>query len=87
MQSKTYSARLTPLLEVTHPVDSQAHFEKLVKQAFSMRRKTLRNNLKGLLDVDQIESLDIDPGVRAETLSVGHFAALSNLFTRSAETA
>ena len=74
-------ARLTPLSQVKHPVDSQLDFEKLVKQAFSMRRKTLRNTLKGLLDAEQIASLNIDPGARAETLSVEHFAALTNLYS------
>jgi len=74
-------ARLSPMTRVSHPVNDHAGFEKLVKQAFSMRRKTLRNNLKGLLSVEQIELLKIDPGARAETLSVGDFAALSNLYT------
>ena len=76
-------ARLTPLSEVTHPVDCQLDFQKLVKQAFSMRRKTLRNTLKGLLSSEQIESLNIDPSDRAETLSVENFSALTNLYTRS----
>jgi 16S rRNA (adenine1518-N6/adenine1519-N6)-dimethyltransferase len=44
-----------------------------------MRRKTLRNSLKGLLDVPQIESAGIDPGLRAETLGLEQFAALANL--------
>lgn len=74
-------ARLTPLNKVSHPVDCQLDFEKLVKQAFSMRRKTLRNTLKGLLSSEQIESLNIDPSARAETLSVENFAALTNLYT------
>ena len=74
-------ARLSPLQQVAHPVDKPEVFAKVVKQAFSMRRKTLRNNLKGLLDVGQIESLEIDPGARAERLSVGDFAALSNLYS------
>ncbi len=74
-------ARLTPLTNVAHPVDSQLDFEKLVKQAFSMRRKTLRNTLKGLLSSVQIESLNIDPSARAETLSVENFSALTNLYT------
>jgi len=72
-------ARLTPLKTIEHPVISHRLFAKLVKQAFSMRRKTLRNNLKGLLNSEQIESLAIDPSARAETLSVGDFAALANL--------
>ena len=78
-------ARLTPLTTISHPVSNQTDFEKLVKQAFSMRRKTLRNTLKGLLNSEQIESLDINPSARAETLEVAQFAALSNLYSESGE--
>ena len=74
-------ARLTPLREIQHPVSNQADFEKVVKQAFSMRRKTLRNTLKELLNSEQIESLGIDPSARAETLEVADFAALSNIYS------
>ena len=71
--------RLTPHQNIPHPIESQTQFEKLVKQAFSQRRKTLRNCLKGLLTSNQIEQVGIDPGVRAETLSVGDFTALTEL--------
>lgn len=71
-------ARLTPLAEISHPVNDIVGFSSLVKQAFSQRRKTLRNTLKGLLSAEQIESVGINPGARAETLSVGEFAALAN---------
>ena len=74
-------ARLTPLKEIKHPVEDAVIFEKVVKQAFSQRRKTLRNTLKGLLSGEQIESLAIDPAARAETLSVKDFVALANLVT------
>ncbi|MFQ3245588.1 MAG: 16S rRNA (adenine1518-N6/adenine1519-N6)-dimethyltransferase [Arenicella sp.] len=80
-------ARLTPLTTIPFPVDNQADFEKTVKQAFSMRRKTLRNNLKGSINSEQIESLNINPGARAETLGVADFAALSNLYTKLPKTA
>ncbi len=52
---------------------------KLVAKAFSQRRKTLRNTLKDLLTVEQIESVGINPTQRAETLSVTDFVELSNL--------
>ncbi len=52
---------------------------KLVAKAFSQRRKTLRNTLKDLLTVEQIESVGINPTQRAETLSVTNFVQLSNL--------
>jgi 16S rRNA (adenine1518-N6/adenine1519-N6)-dimethyltransferase len=43
---------------------------QLVTAAYRQRRKTLRNNLKGLLDGDQISALGKDPGVRTESLSI-----------------
>jgi len=76
-------ARLTPLTEIAHPVENQDDFAMLVKQAFSQRRKTLRNTLKKLLSSEQIESVGVEPSARAETLSVKDFAALSNLYSQS----
>lgn len=54
-------------------------FERLVNQAFSMRRKTLRNSLRNMLDAGRIEASGIDPGSRPETLGVAQFAILANL--------
>ena len=62
-------------------VNDKALFEKLVAQAFTQRRKTLRNNLKPLLSAEQIEQVGINPQIRAETLSLKEFAILSNLLT------
>ena len=70
-------ARLSPLRPELHPVDDHAQFEALVKQAFAQRRKTLRNNLKGLLGEEQILAANINPGTRAETLHVSDFVALN----------
>jgi 16S rRNA (adenine1518-N6/adenine1519-N6)-dimethyltransferase len=53
-------------------------FSQLVAQAFSQRRKTLRNNLKGLLSAEVMENLEISPQARAETLSLAEFAQLAN---------
>ncbi len=55
--------------------------EMLVKKAFTQRRKTLRNNLKTLLSSEQIESLNIDPSARPETLSTDQYVTLANLLT------
>ena len=76
-------ARLTPLAKIDHPVDNHDDFSKLVKQAFGQRRKTIRNTLKGLLTSEQIESLDIEPSARAESLSVKDFTQLTNLYSRN----
>jgi 16S rRNA (adenine1518-N6/adenine1519-N6)-dimethyltransferase len=72
-------ARLTPYMELPAVANSERDLQQLVKQAFSQRRKTLRNNLKGLLTAAQIEQAGIDPGRRAETLQVADFVTLSNL--------
>ncbi len=68
-----------PPVEVTDP----AAFSRLVTQAFSQRRKTLRNTLKKMLTAEQISSTGIDPGIRAEQLSLQEFALLANLVTCS----
>lgn len=59
--------------------DDPALFSELVNQAFSMRRKTVRNALKGYIsDAVGFERLGIDPGRRPETLSLSEFVQLAN---------
>ena len=70
--------RLTPYAEPPVKVDDLDLFQKLVTQAFSQRRKTLRNTLKPMMSAEQMEALDIDPKRRAETLSLEEFARLAN---------
>ncbi len=64
-------------------VKDEGFLLRLVKAAFSQRRKTLRNSLKQLNIPKQkmeyaLRNTGIDPGRRAETLSVEEFGALSN---------
>ncbi|HHH47235.1 MAG TPA: 16S rRNA (adenine(1518)-N(6)/adenine(1519)-N(6))-dimethyltransferase RsmA [Thiotrichales bacterium] len=66
--------RPTPPVEV---VDERC-FDTVVRQAFSQRRKTLRNALRSLLDAARIAEAGIDPGVRAEALDLDAFARLAN---------
>jgi 16S rRNA (adenine1518-N6/adenine1519-N6)-dimethyltransferase len=56
-----------------------------VTKAFGQRRKTLRNSLKGVLPVEVIAELDIDPGARAEQLSVRDFARLAQQAWKTAQ--
>ncbi|MFU8838038.1 MAG: 16S rRNA (adenine(1518)-N(6)/adenine(1519)-N(6))-dimethyltransferase RsmA [Thiohalomonadaceae bacterium] len=70
--------RLTPWQTPPHAIQDPALFAKLVSQAFMQRRKTLRNNLKGLIDAAALETLGIDPGRRPETLSIEEFARIAN---------
>jgi 16S rRNA (adenine1518-N6/adenine1519-N6)-dimethyltransferase len=70
--------RLEPYAQPIVQVSNEAVFETLVRQAFSQRRKTLRNTLRDLLDADDITLLGIDPSARAESLGIDEFAALAN---------
>ena len=69
--------RLTPLPAAEIAWSNRERFATVVAQAFAMRRKTLRNNLKGLITSEAMEAIGIDPGCRAETLSVTDFARLA----------
>jgi len=51
--------------------------DTVVRKAFSQRRKTLRNTLRGLLDTDDLERLGVDPGRRAETLTMQEFEVMA----------
>jgi len=70
--------RLTPYTQPPCPARDEKIFARLVTQAFNQRRKTLRNNMKGMLDAAAIEAVGIDPGCRPETLSMEQFVALAN---------
>ena len=69
--------RLIPHSEQPHPNVDRASLSKIVTQAFSQRRKTLRNNFKGTLEDGDFEALKIDPSARAETLSIDNFVAIT----------
>lgn len=61
-------------------------FFRLIKAAFSQKRKTLRNSLSSGLHIspgnaaDLLRRADIDPQRRAETLSIQEWEKLSELF-------
>jgi len=77
--------RLTPYTEPPHPARDEKLLGRVVTQAFGQRRKTLRNNMKGLLDAAAIEALGIDPGCRPETLSLEQFVSLANAVAERTE--
>lgn len=70
--------QLTPKISRQRAMD-EALFSDLVTQAFSMRRKTLRNALKQYIpDTANFETLGIDPSRRPETLKLEEFILLAN---------
>jgi len=53
----------------------------LVRAGFATRRKTLRRALAGEVDDAVFAAAGVDPGARAETLSLAQWAALANVAT------
>ncbi len=70
--------RMLPLEHSVVPIEQTPLFSKVVTAAFSQRRKTLRNTLRGFLNSDDFSALALDAGLRAENLSVAQFAAITN---------
>jgi 16S rRNA (adenine1518-N6/adenine1519-N6)-dimethyltransferase len=70
--------RLTPHASPPVTVDDPLRFEAIVRSAFTMRRKTLRNSLGALVSKADFALAGIDAGRRAETLTLAEFAALAN---------
>ena len=70
--------RMTPRETSPWPACDAAALGKLAKAAFAQRRKTLRNNLKGIIDSADLERLGIDPGARAETLAMEQLISITN---------
>ena len=56
----------------------EARLASVVQQAFSQRRKMLRNTLKGVLDDAGFAALGIDPTLRPEDLGVDDYVRIAN---------
>ncbi len=75
--------RLIPHSEPTNaPLEI---FAAIVKQAFSQRRKTIRNSLKTWFSAAELDALQIDPSARPETLSLDMFTLLARTAAKPAK--
>jgi 16S rRNA (adenine1518-N6/adenine1519-N6)-dimethyltransferase len=75
-----------PLPQTRFTITNEGVYRKLVRGAFTQRRKTIRNSLLGSgWPVETVDRLlaanNIDPQRRGETLTLREFAALSNYLT------
>ena len=75
------------LIPAKHRIGQAQDFEQfaaLVKQAFHQRRKTIRNNLKGIADDGDLQAAGISPQERAEHIAPEKYVALANLLAQKA---
>lgn len=71
--------RLIPHADLLYKALDEKHFENIVRQAFSVRRKTLKNALKDWVTSEQFAHLELNSSLRPEELSVGDYVALANI--------
>lgn len=74
--------RLSPYQELPVPAKDVEQLKVVVRTAFGQRRKTIRNTLKELISGSQLEQLGIDPGLRAEKLTLHNFVSISDNLTK-----
>jgi 16S rRNA (adenine1518-N6/adenine1519-N6)-dimethyltransferase len=70
--------RLKPHPTTIYPKVEVRALQRLVAQAFSMRRKTIVNNLKSFLSAGELENLDINPQSRPEQISILDYVRITN---------
>ncbi|WP_368562773.1 16S rRNA (adenine(1518)-N(6)/adenine(1519)-N(6))-dimethyltransferase RsmA [Pseudoxanthomonas sp. UTMC 1351] len=71
--------RLIPRDPDSIGVQAPQRFTEVVRAAFGQRRKTLRNALSSVCNVEQIEAAGLRPDARAEQVEVAGFIRLANL--------
>ncbi|WP_413111221.1 16S rRNA (adenine(1518)-N(6)/adenine(1519)-N(6))-dimethyltransferase RsmA [Thaumasiovibrio sp. DFM-14] len=70
--------RLMPYEILPHPTTSLKWLDRVCREGFNQRRKTIRNCYKGLLSADTLEALGINPAMRPENLTVEQFVAMAD---------
>ena len=75
--------RLKPLQQKPFQHVESLALSNATRLAFSQRRKTLRNNLKSVIDVDRLKDIEINPEARAETLTLRQFVKLAEFIHSS----
>ena len=71
--------RMAPKTAAQRGAHDEGLLGEVVMQAFSQRRKVLRNTLKGRASAEQLEAAGIDPGARAEEIALENYVALADL--------
>lgn len=70
--------RLVPHATLPYPAKDHRLLERVVREAFNQRRKTLRNTLKALLGSEHIEAAGVDGSLRPEQLDLAAFVRLAD---------
>jgi 16S rRNA (adenine1518-N6/adenine1519-N6)-dimethyltransferase len=76
--------RMVPFGRLPHCARDEAWLGRIVTAAFSQRRKTLRNALKGYIGADDFSRLGVDANLRPQDLAIAEFVRLADFASRNA---
>ena len=74
--------RMVPRRQPVIAAERERLLADIVSAAFGQRRKTLRNTLRTYLKPEDYAALGIDPGKRAENLSVSQFISIAEYLNK-----
>lgn len=70
--------RLQPYEVLPYPAKDLKWLDRVCREGFNQRRKTVRNCYKSLIDKDVLEALGINPSMRPENLTLEQFVDMAN---------
>ncbi|MFA0085122.1 16S rRNA (adenine(1518)-N(6)/adenine(1519)-N(6))-dimethyltransferase [Vibrio sp. 10N.286.49.C2] len=70
--------RLMPYEVLPHPAKNIKWLERVCREGFNQRRKTVRNCYRSLLSIEVLEELGVNPSMRPENLTLEQFVAMAN---------
>ncbi|OBT16770.1 16S rRNA (adenine(1518)-N(6)/adenine(1519)-N(6))-dimethyltransferase [Vibrio sp. UCD-FRSSP16_10] len=70
--------RLMPYEVLPYPAKDLKWLDRVCRDGFNQRRKTIRNCYRSLVSTEVMEQLDINPGMRPENLTLKQFVDMAN---------
>jgi len=77
--------RLLPWKQLPVQAQNEDRFRQVVRDAFSQRRKTLKNSLGNLMKETGLAALPVDASLRPDLLDVGDYVAISDALDAAAQ--
>lgn len=74
--------RLTPHRDIPYLAENYNLFSDIVRNAFTQRRKTIRNSLRNFMSEKDMINININPQLRAENISVEEFVRIANYINK-----
>ncbi|OGV50853.1 MAG: 16S rRNA (adenine(1518)-N(6)/adenine(1519)-N(6))-dimethyltransferase [Legionellales bacterium RIFCSPHIGHO2_12_FULL_42_9] len=84
VQSKVI--RLRPYTISPYSAVNQTTLSNIVRKAFAMRRKTIINNLKCILNIKDLRAIKINPNARPEQIAIEDYVKIANYIDNLGDT-